>query len=103
MGFPRLALNQGCCVSPYCSVCGAQKAIVWIPHLNEKGWPGSRVALLGCRVLCARAQGTLVPMPSLRSFRADPPASAAVAGPELPRRGAGLGGRVGLGFVLFRS
>lgn len=41
--------------SSYNSVCGAQKAIVSIPHLNEKPWPGGTVALCLAALLHARA------------------------------------------------
>lgn len=46
-GFPRLALNQKDVIfSSYNSVFGAQKAIVYILHLNEKCWLGGTV--FGC-------------------------------------------------------
>lgn len=41
--------------SSYNSVCGAQKAIVYIPHLNEKCWLGGTVALCLAALLHARA------------------------------------------------
>lgn len=86
--------------SSYNSVCGAQKAIVWIPHLNDKCGRAGRVALHSLPSAC-QGQGTPVPMPSL--------ASAGRFSPERTRgesRGGMPGGgaeEAGLGLFLLYS
>lgn len=102
--------------SSYSSVCGAQKAIVSIPHLNEKCWVGGTVALCLAALLHARAG--MYPGSHALSFThslADPACCLPLQlGPEklllhftdiLPRRergGKGKGRRDSFCFCLFR-
>lgn len=102
-GFPRLAPNQKDVVfSSYNSVCGAQKAIVYILHLNEKCWLGGTV--LGCPAACPGWDIPWFPCPSIRSFVGWPhmPPAPLAGSRDLPTKECSGRGRKGDWFCLFR-
>lgn len=99
-GFPRLAPNQkDVMFRSYNSVCGAQKAIVYIPHLNEKCWLGGTV--LGRPAACQGRDIPWFPCPPIWSFSGWP----LQRDLEIcPRKSAGVGwGGVGFVYSDFKS
>ena len=73
--------------SSYNSVCGAQKAIVDIPHLNEKCWLGGTV--LGCPAVCQGQAIPWFPCPPIPSFAGRPhmPPAPPAGSRDLPVKG----------------